>query len=85
MRPLKQRLVAEALGTAFLLMAVVGSGSMGRRLAGGNVAITTTFMSGDRPLFRFGVRPRSMDEYRPGGSVPCQPIRALRHAHERFR
>jgi glycerol uptake facilitator-like aquaporin len=31
--------VAEALGTAFLLMAVVGSGIMGERLAGGNVAI----------------------------------------------
>jgi glycerol uptake facilitator-like aquaporin len=34
-----QRLAAEALGTAFLLMAVVGSGVMGERLAGGNVAI----------------------------------------------
>ena len=31
--------VAEALGTAFLLAAVVGSGIMGDRLAGGNVAI----------------------------------------------
>lgn len=34
-----QRLVAEALGTALLLAAVVGSGIMGERLAGGNVAI----------------------------------------------
>ncbi len=34
-----RRLVAEALGTAFLLAAVVGSGIMGERLAGGNVAI----------------------------------------------
>lgn len=34
-----RRLVSEALGTAFLLMAVVGSGMMGERLAGGNVAI----------------------------------------------
>jgi glycerol uptake facilitator-like aquaporin len=33
------RLAAEALGTAFLLMIVVGSGIMGERLAGGNVAI----------------------------------------------
>ena len=33
------RVVAEALGTAFLLAAVVGSGIMGERLAGGNVAI----------------------------------------------
>ena len=34
-----RRLTAEALGTAFLLAAVVGSGIMGERLAGGNVAI----------------------------------------------
>lgn len=34
-----RRFVAEALGTAFLLAAVVGSGIMGERLAGGNVAI----------------------------------------------
>src|SRR5262249_58532764 len=31
--------VAEGVGTAFLLMAVVGSGIMGDRLSGGNVAI----------------------------------------------
>jgi glycerol uptake facilitator-like aquaporin len=34
-----RRVVAELLGTAFLLAAVVGSGIMGERLAGGNVAI----------------------------------------------
>jgi len=34
-----RRLTAEALGTGFLLAAVVGSGIMGERLAGGNVAI----------------------------------------------
>jgi glycerol uptake facilitator-like aquaporin len=34
-----QRAVAEALGTAFLLMAVVGSGIMAQRLAGGNEAL----------------------------------------------
>lgn len=34
-----RRVVAEAFGTAFLLAAVVGSGIMGERLAGGNVAI----------------------------------------------
>ena len=33
------RVMAEFLGTAFLLAAVVGSGIMGERLAGGNVAI----------------------------------------------
>jgi len=34
-----RRLVAEGVGTALLLAAVVGSGIMGERLAGGNVAI----------------------------------------------
>ena len=34
-----RRAVAEALGTAFLLAAVVGSGIMGERLAAGNVAV----------------------------------------------
>lgn len=36
---LARRLVAEALGTAFLLAAVVGSGIMAERLSGGNAAI----------------------------------------------
>ena len=36
---LRQRLGAEFLGTAFLLATVIGSGIMGERLAGGNVAI----------------------------------------------
>jgi glycerol uptake facilitator-like aquaporin len=36
---LKRRVVAESVGTAFLLIAVVGSGIMGERLAGGNVAL----------------------------------------------
>jgi glycerol uptake facilitator-like aquaporin len=36
---LARRLVAEGLGTALLLAAVVGSGIMGERLSGGNVAI----------------------------------------------
>jgi len=34
-----RRLLAEGFGTAFLLMAVVGSGIMGERLAGGNIAL----------------------------------------------
>jgi glycerol uptake facilitator-like aquaporin len=33
------RFTAELVGTAFLLMAVVGSGIMGERLCGGNIAI----------------------------------------------
>lgn len=36
---LPRRLVAEGLGTAMLLAIVIGSGMMGERLAGGNVAI----------------------------------------------
>jgi glycerol uptake facilitator-like aquaporin len=36
---LPKRLVAEAVGTAMLLAAIVGSGIMGERLAGGNAAI----------------------------------------------
>jgi glycerol uptake facilitator-like aquaporin len=36
---LARRLVAESLGTAFLLATVVGSGIMAERLAGGNVAV----------------------------------------------
>ena len=36
---LARRLVAEFVGTAFLLAVVIGSGIMGERLAGGNVAI----------------------------------------------
>jgi glycerol uptake facilitator-like aquaporin len=39
MPPFPQRFVAEWLGTAFLLTAVVGSGIMAQRLAGGNVAL----------------------------------------------
>jgi len=39
MNTFAKRLVAEALGTALLLAIVVGSGIMGDRLAGGNVAI----------------------------------------------
>ena len=34
-----RRLAAEALGSAFLLAAIIGSGIMGERLCGGNVAI----------------------------------------------
>ncbi|MGH6725743.1 MAG: aquaporin [Pseudolabrys sp.] len=37
--PFSRRLFAEALGTAFLLATVVGSGIMGERLSGGNAAL----------------------------------------------
>lgn len=36
---LRARITAEFIGTAFLVAAVVGSGIMGERLAGGNVAL----------------------------------------------
>jgi glycerol uptake facilitator-like aquaporin len=36
---MSRRLAGEAIGTAFLLAIVIGSGIMGERLAGGNVAI----------------------------------------------
>ena len=39
MPPLSQRAFVEGLGTAFLLAAVVGSGIMAQRLAGGNAAL----------------------------------------------
>jgi glycerol uptake facilitator-like aquaporin len=39
MPSLARRLFSEALGTAFLLAAVVGSGIMAQKLAGGNVAL----------------------------------------------
>jgi glycerol uptake facilitator-like aquaporin len=39
-QPLAKRVVAEALGTFFLLAAVVGSGIMAERLANGNSALT---------------------------------------------
>ncbi|HXL69374.1 MAG TPA: aquaporin family protein, partial [Xanthobacteraceae bacterium] len=38
-RALAQRALAEALGSAFLLTAVIGSGIMAERLAGGNGAL----------------------------------------------
>src|SRR5438552_1231571 len=36
---LPRRLAAEAIGTGMLLAAIVGSGIMGERLAGGNIAV----------------------------------------------
>jgi glycerol uptake facilitator-like aquaporin len=38
-KKLTRKLAAEAIGTAFLLAAVVGSGIMGERLAGGSVGL----------------------------------------------
>jgi len=38
-RPLLRRLTAEFVGSSFLLMTVVGSGIMGEKLSGGNLAL----------------------------------------------
>jgi len=43
---LAQRIVAEGLGTALLLAAVIGSGIMGERLAAGSVAIALLAKTG---------------------------------------
>ena len=48
---LTRHLVGEGLGTAFLLIAVVGSGIMAERLAGGNEATFTGIGQGDVPGF----------------------------------
>ena len=37
--PLGRRLLAESLGSALLLATIIGSGIMGERLSGGNVAL----------------------------------------------
>ena len=52
--PLPKRVVAEALGTAMLLAAVVGSGIMGERLAAGNtaMALLVNTLAGDDPKRR---------------------------------
>src|ERR1044071_2758597 len=38
-RDLSRRLIAEGLGTALLLATVIGSGIMGEKLSGGNIAL----------------------------------------------
>ncbi len=50
---LSRRVCAEFLGTAFLLMAVVGSGIMGDRPSGGNVAIALLKFSAQARRFCF--------------------------------
>jgi glycerol uptake facilitator-like aquaporin len=48
-----RRSVAEAVGTALLLATVIGSGIMGERLAGGNMAIAllaNTLATGAAPV-----------------------------------
>lgn len=64
-----RRAVAEAVATAFLLAAVVGSGIMGVRLAGGNAALAllaNTLATGARPG-------RAHPDVRPDLGRPPQP------------
>lgn len=46
---LYKRSVCEALGTGLLVAAVVGSGIMGKSLAGGNTAMALSFAVGKEP------------------------------------
>src|SRR2546425_12772037 len=84
---LKQRLVSEAIGTGFLVAAVVGSGIMGERLAGGDGAVAlfvNTLATGAalialictlRPIFRAHLNPAVSlaDALKGGISVPGMP------------
>lgn len=55
--PLLKRVVAESVGTAMLLAAVVGSGIMGERLAAGNTAIASLANTiATRPAVSFSAR-----------------------------
>ncbi len=68
-----RRAASEALGTAFLLMAVVGSGIMGERLAGGNVAIAllaNTLTTGAALVFLIlALAPISGAHFNPAGTL----------------
>ena len=69
-----RRAVAEALGTAFLLAAIVGSGIMGERLAGGNVAIAllaNTIATGTILVALFG--PISGAHFNPAVTLATPP------------
>ena len=78
---LSRRIVAEGLGTAFLLAAVVGSGIMGERLAGGNTAIALACQytghgrDVDNPDFHFRANLRRA--LQPGGR-PCGEWRLIK-------
>ena len=94
---LTRRTVAEALGTALLVATVIGSGIMGERLAGGNVAHRAARQH-DRHGRRAGgadpdLRPDLGRALQPGGDARrCQPGRprlarrpAVRHRADRRR
>src|SRR6266550_2113065 len=78
---LSRRVVAEAIGTAFLLATVVGSGIMGERLAAGNVAITllansiATGTALAALILTFG--PISGAHFNPAVTISCAAQREL--------
>src|SRR5437667_8022042 len=70
---LARRCAAEGLGTAILLSAVVGSGIMGERLAGGNVAVAllaNTIATGGALVFLiFSFGPISGAHFNPAVTI----------------
>src|ERR1700679_2541337 len=79
--PLAKRLAAECLGTGLLVATVVGSGIMGERLAGGNVALAllgTTLPTGAiLVVLILALGPISGAHFNPAVSL----VMGLRKAH----
>ncbi|HVS21410.1 MAG TPA: MIP/aquaporin family protein [Pyrinomonadaceae bacterium] len=79
---LNRRAAAEAIGTGLLLATVVGSGIMGERLAGGNVAITllsnsiATGAALAALILTFG--PISGAHFNPAVTISCAAQRELK-------
>ena len=73
MPSLVQRVAAEAVGTAFLLMAVVGSGIMAQRLSPGRRWVAAVRERGGDGLradgAHLGVRPDFGGALQPGGDA----------------
>lgn len=63
--------MAEGVGTAFLLAAIVGSGIMGERLAGGNgaVALLANTLATGGPWLRLFLRSARYRAFQPGRHV----------------
>jgi glycerol uptake facilitator-like aquaporin len=78
---LARRLAAEGLGTALLLAIVIGSGIMGERLAGGNVAIAlmgNTLATGAGLVVLIAVfRPVSGAHFNPAVTLAMLARRAI--------
>jgi hypothetical protein len=75
-----RRLATELLGTALLLAAVVGSGIMGERLSGGNVALAllANTLAGRRRIRR--TRDQRLAHFLPCGHAGrAESFHDLRH------